>query len=123
MAATLARSVNTIKVCEQDCVYNASASTENKAVCTLPELATKTSAEKYKITESGVLDGTWTGSGSAEEVAKAHDKNNLVDYVDSKNPCFVQLSMKAGYVAVLDEAKFFINHLTNKAYFVDKLKL
>ena len=60
--ASLLETGNSISVCGNVCSLVASKSEKDKAVCTLPALATSYSALTYKIVQSGLLTGTWTGS-------------------------------------------------------------
>jgi hypothetical protein len=70
-----------------------------------------------------VLQGTWAGSAGEEELAKLSDGVNTVDLSDdTAQGCYFQFEApKAGYVLALDEVRFFMNGLSDKAPFVGKL--
>lgn len=63
--ATLKEAGNSITVCGNPCLLDDSKSDASKAVCTVPALATKYSAQAYKINSASLLSGTWTGSVTA----------------------------------------------------------
>lgn len=111
---------NTITICENECVLDMDASDVDTARCTVPALATVYSKDTYNLVESAAISGTWSGSGSASELLKLTDGDNLNDYTDgTASGCYFSLSARSGYVFYVDEAKLFINDLTDKSPYID----
>lgn len=111
-----------IDVCGNECVLSANSSDRAQATCTLPHVSTSYSASNYEIVKVGVLhDGTWTGTATSEELARLIDNKNMVDMTDTSDNCYFQIQYKPEHVGVLDEVKFFVNHLVDKTPFVDNL--
>ena len=86
-------------------------------------VSTAYSAANFEIVKKGTLhDGTWTGTASAEELAKLIDTNNMNAVADSTaSDCYFQIQYKENHVGVLDEVKFFVNKLLDKSPFSDNL--
>jgi hypothetical protein len=83
-------------------------------------VSTSYSVSEFKVIAAGVLDGKWTGSASASELAKAHDGINVKDIQGfAAGECDIQLAFRAGYVGVLEGAQFFINNLVDKSPYTD----
>ena len=117
LTATLVGSTTDyIDVCGNKCAIDEANSDSSQLTCTLPYVSTTYSASNYDIVTKGLLhDGTWTGTASDAELAKLIDNNNIVDMTDSTAAdCYAQVQYKPNHVGVLDEAKIFINKLTNK---------
>jgi len=93
-------------------------SSSTAAVCELPKLATTYSVDNYKITESETLYGTEFPAGTV-----LYDHDTIVPYeADESTECTFGMTFKEGHVAVLDESKIFINFLTDKSRYVNKLQ-
>lgn len=105
---------NKVMMCEQECVVDLDASTATTAKCIMPSLMTTYSAREFDMGSHAPLELTWTGTGSASELAKLSDGDNLDDYSDSTNPCNFEISAESGYVYQISEAKVFINNLLDK---------
>jgi len=115
--ATLQNSTNSVKVCGSTCTLREDLSSATDAVCELPKLATTYSVDNHKITESVVLYGTEFPSGSV-----LYDTDTIVPYESTETAeCTFGMIFKEGHVAVLDEAKIFINFLIDKSQYVNKL--
>jgi hypothetical protein len=115
--ATLLNTENSIQICENTCILREDLSDASYAVCELPHLATTLSVDSYTITESAILSGEVfpTNTGLV-------DGDVTVDYVSSAaSGCNFGMTFKEDYVAVLDEAKVFINFITSTAPYVDQL--
>lgn len=83
----------------------------------MPPLATTYSVSNYKISTSGVLNETVFPAGS-----NLYDNDLMMDYVDTKTTgCNFGMTFKPNHVGILDEANIFINFLTSKTPYVDKL--
>ena len=107
---------NSIDMCGNPCAIDEAASSPSETVCTLPHISTAWSAEHYDIVVSGMLhDGVWSGTASQSELAKLTDDKNMIDMEDSSSNCYFQIQYKDDHVGVLDEVKFFINDLVDKA--------
>ena len=111
---------NKIDVCGRSCEMDETASNASKVVCSLPLVATTYSAKNYKVIEAGTLhDGTWSGTATAAELIKLYDGKNIVDLTDATaTNCYFQVAYKTAHVGVLNEAKFFVNHLLDKKPFI-----
>lgn len=110
-------------ICGNPCVLDDSKSNQNKAVCTVPALATTFSASTYKIKEASVLSGTWTAK-VATEVSKLTDNIWPTEYTDSGANCWIELAFPDTQVGVLNSVKILINNLsTTKAPFAGVTKL
>jgi hypothetical protein len=116
--ATLQNSLNSVKVCGSTCTLREDLSTATSAVCEVPKLATTYSVDSYKINESVVLYGTEFPTGTV-----LYDSETIVPYEATESTeCTFGMTFKEGHVAVLDEAKIFINFLTDKSRYVNKLQ-
>jgi len=121
LASDLQVDGNSVDVCGNECVLSVADSTGNDAVCHVPSLTTIYSATNHRISEAGVLQGTWFASNT-DQMAVLSDYNNIVDYSDSTaSGCFFGMEFKQGHVGVLDEVKFFINNLYDKTPFANNL--
>lgn len=104
-------------------MLDATQSDATKAVCKLPKLTTAYSATTYKISQSGLIDGTWTAKVS-EQVNNVKDNVWPSEYTDPAAACWIELTVLDGHVGVLDSVKILINNLpTSKAPFAGKTKL
>ena len=61
--------------------------------CTLPYLATSYSAETFMVVkESNLIDGTWTGTATEEQLENLYDGLNMNDLEDTTaTDCFFQI--------------------------------
>ena len=83
----------------------------------MPSLATTYSVQNYKLKTVGTLNGTLFPNDTT-----LYDGKLQIDHVDtSKTTCTFGMSFPQGTVAVLDEAKVFINWLTNPSIYVNNL--
>lgn len=62
MYASLKEAGNFVTVCGNVCHIDEVLSNSAQTVCTVPPLVTTYSATNYKISEVGLIKGTWTGS-------------------------------------------------------------
>ena len=115
--ATLLDPENTVSFCGNPCALREDLSDSAFAICELAPLATTYSVETFQITESQVLKETIFPDGSES----LHDDDHKVDYTQTSSGCEFGMTFKEGHVAVLDEAKVFINFMTDKSVFVDNL--
>ena len=81
------------------------------------------SADAFDMAEAASISGTWTGSGSTDELEKLNDGNNLDDYTDTSAPCHFQLSADDLYVFQVEEVKVFINDLLDTTPYDSRLTL
>jgi len=115
---------NTLKVCERPCELIDAESTKDSVWCTVPGIPTKYSNDNYgiaSVTEN--LDSKkHFGSDKASDVAKAFD-GDLTSWVDdSREDCWIGMEFRAGYVGVLQQVKYFIGEIPDKAVFQDHLE-
>lgn len=115
-----ANTADKIDVCGETCVMDESSSDASKVDCTVPFVATTYSATNYKVVTAGAQHtGIWTGTASKTELARLIDGKNTIDLTDSTSSnCYFQIAYKTAHVVVLDEAKFFVNELSNKTPFI-----
>jgi len=115
-----ANTADKIDVCGETCVMDESSSDASKVDCTVPFVATTYSATNYKVVTAGAQHtGIWTGTASKTELARLIDGKNTIDLTDSTSTnCYFQIAYKTAHVVVLDEAKFFVNELSNKTPFI-----
>jgi hypothetical protein len=99
---------NGIKVCDKPVTLSTTESDGTKAVFNVPSLATTESIKNFAIS-------TWTGTGTASELAKLSNKNNNDQYIDSDAACKVVTTFKVDNKAILDEVSFFANRFTTKS--------
>jgi hypothetical protein len=90
-------------------------------VCELPHLATTFSVDSYTIAEVGVLSGTVFPENSVLVDGDLTIDNKLK--ASSSKGCSFGMTFKDNYVAVLDEAKVFINFITSIDPYIDQLHL
>lgn len=115
-ATLLGSDSSSIKVCGNECALREDLSDGAFAVCELSHLATTFSVDTYSITESAALHGTVFPVDSVLD-----DSEVTIDHVDNTAGCNFGMTFKADHVAVLDEAKVYINFITSTAPYVDKL--
>ena len=115
--ATLLDSSNSVSFCGNPCALREDLSDATYAVCELAPLATTYSVDTFQITESQVLKETIFPDGSEA----LHDDDHMVDFTQTSEGCEFGMTFKQGHVAVLDEAKVFINFMTDKSVYVDNL--
>jgi hypothetical protein len=106
---------NGIKVCDKPVTLSTTESDGTKAVFTVPSLATTESIKNFAISKSTYMALTWTGTGTASELAKLSNKNNNDQYIDSDAACKVVTTFKVDNKAILDEVSFFANRFTTKS--------
>lgn len=97
----------------------------SKATCIVPSMPTTESIKNFAISKPTYLALTWTGTGSAAELAKLSNKDNNDQYVDTDAACKVVTTFKTDMKAVLDEVSFFANRFkttTDKEKLAGKLK-
>lgn len=115
--ATLLNTENSIKICESECILREDLSDAAFAVCELPPLATTYSVDSFTIAESAILSGEVFPTDSV-----LVDGDNTIDYYSSASTgCNFGMTFREDYVAVLDEAKVFINFITSTEPYVDQL--
>lgn len=90
----------------------------NFAVCQIPPLSTSYSTTNYKISEARDL----TGTIFPEFSDMLHDGHTVESYdTGNAQTCEFGMTFKEGHVGVLDEAKIFINFMTDKTPYIDSL--
>lgn len=120
--ATLLEPQNRLEVCGNVCIPN-SKSDPTKVVCDLPALASVYSANTYKITQSGVLNGSWTASVPSQ-IENVKDGNWQSEFTDPVSNCFIEMAFPDGQVGILDSSKILINSVpADKKPFINTLKL
>jgi len=109
---------NSVEMCGNPCLLRKDLSDANFAVCEVPELASSYSATEFKITKSEVLQGVIFPADSV-----LNDGEFTQPHIDRVNNCKFGMTFKEGHVAVLDEAKVYINFIVNLWVYQDNLKL
>jgi hypothetical protein len=118
--ATLLNPLNTVTFCGNKCFLIPDLSDGNFVSCALPPLATTYSVNSYQIKSSDILTGSVFPTGSTG--AMLNDNVYTKDYIDTKTTgCNFGMTFKPSQVAVLDEAKVFINFITSKTPYVNNL--
>jgi len=113
---------NYIKICEKKCAVVAADSVSGTTVCKVPSVSTTYSNQNFKIEvpseslNSGVYFGNW------EEKAKlAFDNQIITKYESNSKVCHFGMVFKKGYVGMLEQVKYFLKEIPNRASFVDNL--
>ena len=115
----------TIEICGNTCEVDPTTSDGTQTVCTLAPLVTRYSSSAYQLVLPQVLKGSWEGSASRQELDKLSDGTKTIDIADETNSdCYFEIqSEKEGHVFVLDEARIFLNNLSDITPYVNKLTL
>jgi len=120
-AALQSSDENQITVCGNVCVLDSS-SDEGIATCTLAPLVTPYSANEFKLTTSALLDGSWSGSGDDEELAKLNDGKPTVNYVDPNNSCELEFTASSvDYLYNIEEVGIYITSLADVSPYIGNL--
>lgn len=114
--AALIDSANSVQMCGSPCVLREDLSDMSYAVCEVPSLSTTYSTDNYQIALSETLHGT-----VFPEDTILYDELTQVSYITDEEDCSFGLTLKPDHVGVLDEAKIFINYMTEKANYVGNL--
>lgn len=111
---------NFIKVCEQKCIYNDEESTSGNIKCKLPSIPTTYSNQNFQIgrVEQELNSGVYFG---VEDAKSAFDGSVFTRVNSNENVCIVGMQFKAGYVGSLQQAKYFINYITDRRQYENNI--
>lgn len=92
------------------CEFSEADSTNAFGSCTLPDVSTTHSDANYNLQASGLLKtGMYIGNRpTVKDPSKMFDGDLLVTYNDFRKTSWYGMKFKAGYVGVLDKAKYYV---------------
>ena len=113
---------NLITICDEQCTYIESSSTQSSAQCKLPPMSTVYSNANFFIeTESEDLKAR-TFFGNINEPKLPFDEKLVTQPTNSQSTCVIGVGFKADHVALISQMKYFMTNIDNLALYVDILK-
>jgi len=111
---------NYINVCEQRCEYDDAASSAGEIVCNLAAVPTTYSNQNFQVgrVEKELNSGVYFGVSDANI---AFDGSIFTRVDDNAATCQLGMEFKEGYVGSLQQVKYFINYISDRAQYENNL--